>query len=104
MELVVQKDGLFESDIEFEITSEGMLIGDGVFGAGGTESVTTFSVFFTAPDDDIALQDDVVLVMNLTLLMSNPVILLMNSVIAVVVQDNEGINILFNCIVLSSKN
>ena len=91
VELVVQKDGLFDTDIDFEITtSDGMFVGGGTFGAGGSDRVTTRSVFFTPLDDEIALQDDVTVSMTLSLLMSNPQIVLQNDIIPVVIQDEEG--------------
>ena len=91
VELVVQKDGLFDSDIDFEITtSDGMFVGGGTFDAGETERVTTVSVFFTPLDDEIALQDDFTVSMTLSLLTISPQIVLENDVIPVVVQDDEG--------------
>ena len=88
--LVVQKVGVFETDIEFEITSGEMFIGDGVFSAGGTENITNILIPLTAPDNDIALEDDIMLLIKLNLLTSSSLITEFNSVINVVITDNDG--------------
>ena len=91
VELVVQKDSMFNAEIDFDITtSDGMFVGGGRFVAGGSDRVTTISVFFTPLDNDIALQDDVTVSMTLSLLTISPQIVLANDVIPVVIQDDEG--------------
>ena len=87
---MVQKVGVFETDIEFEITSGEMLFGDGVFSAGGTENITNILIPLTAPDNDIALEDDIMLLIKLNLLTSSPLITEFNSIINVVITDNDG--------------
>ena len=90
VELVVQKISLFESEIVFEITNGMTFIGGSSFATGGTETVTNISIPFTAPDNGIALEDDVVFMMNLNVLTSSPQIARLNTVIPVVVQDDDG--------------
>jgi hypothetical protein len=87
--LVVQKQGAFESNIDFEIFSGATFVGGGTFAAGG-EELTTRSVPFTAPDDDIALEDDETFEMSVTFLTTSPQFVIMNPLIPVVVQDNDG--------------
>ena len=89
--LVVQKSGIFDSDIEFQVTTgDGMFVGGGTFPAGGTEFETLIDITFFAPDNDVALEDDVIVSMNLSLVTVSPQIVLMNGVIPVTIQDNDG--------------
>lgn len=88
--LVVEKVHLFETDIEFEITSGATFIGEGVFSAGGTEAISNISIQFTAPENDITLEDDVIFEMTLSLLTISSLIMETNRVIPVIVQDDDG--------------
>ena len=86
--LVVQRAGIFDSDIV--TTSDGMLVGGGVFGAGGTEFETTINITFITPDNNVALEDDVMVIMNLSLVIVNPQIVLLNGIIPISIQDDDG--------------
>ena len=89
--LVVQRAGIFDSDIELQVTtSDGMLVGGVVFGAGGTEFETTIKITFITPDNDVALEDDVMVIMNLSLVIVNPQIVLLNGIIPISIQDDDG--------------
>ena len=90
VELVVQKAGLFDSDIEFQITTNGLFVGAGYFGAGGTDFVTTVNITLVAPDNDIALEDDVIAITSLFLVTIHPQIIIRNGVIPVTIQDDDG--------------
>ena len=90
MGLVVEKVHLFETDIEFEISSGAMFIGEGVFSAGGTEAISNISIPFTTPENDFALEDDVIFEMTLSLLTISSLIMETNTVIPVTVQDDDG--------------
>ena len=91
---VVQKVGLFDSEIEFQLSGEGFNGGDR-FSAGGSDRVTNLNFFYTAPDNDVGLEDDVTIVTNLTLLTSSPQIITFNTVLSIVVQDNDSEFIIF---------
>jgi hypothetical protein len=86
---VVQKVSPFDSEIDIELSGEGYN-GGGRFSAGGSNRVTNLNFFYTAPENDVGLEDDVTIVINLTLLTSSPQIIMFNTVLSIVVQDNDG--------------
>ena len=90
-EFVVQKVGLFESDIKFEL-SGGRFAGGGSFSPADPDPdpVTNLTFLYTAPDNTIALEDDVSVTIELTLLTPSPQILIGNTLLTIVVQDNDG--------------
>ena len=86
-EFVVQKVGLFESDIEFELSGG---VTGGSFSPANPEPVTNLTFLYTAPDNTIALEDDVSVTIELTLLTPSPQIMTGNTLLTIVVQDNDG--------------
>ena len=89
VEFVVQKVGVFESDIEFEL-SGGRFVGGGSFSPANPDPVTNLTFLYTAPDNTIALEDDVSVTIELTLLTPSPQIMTVNTLLTIVVQDNDG--------------
>ena len=87
-EFVVQKVGLFESDIQFELS--GGVAGGGSFSPANPDPVTNLTFLYTAPENTIALEDDMSITIELTLLTPSPQILTVNTLLTIVVQDNDG--------------
>ncbi|CAI8036400.1 hypothetical protein GBAR_LOCUS20387 [Geodia barretti] len=82
-----QKVGLFDSDIKLLLSGEGLSIGVSYNGA-----IRVINIFFsyTAPDNDVALEDDVTIIITFNLKTISPRIMMSNTALSIVVQDNDG--------------
>ena len=81
------KVGLFDSDIKLLLSGEGLSMG--VSYNGATRVINSF-FSYTAPDNDVALEDDVTIIITFNLNTISPRIMMSNTALSIVVQDNDG--------------